>query len=99
MQEKRDSIDEAIFETFNKFEPSSDYNQRLIEKLHKNSFTKRENIRPMAVSLILSGVIAMVLYTSDIQFKIADFKYKVISQVLTMDYNYKNDVQRIIMGE
>ncbi|ERI93894.1 hypothetical protein HMPREF1982_01346 [Clostridiales bacterium oral taxon 876 str. F0540] len=99
MQEKRDSIDEAIFEAFNEFYPSSDYNDQLIKKLHKSSFNRRESIKPLAVSLILSGIIAMVIYTSDIQFKIADFKYKVINQVLTMEYNYKNDVQRIIMGE
>jgi hypothetical protein len=99
VQKKRDSIDETIFEAFIEVEPDYDYNRRLIEKIHANSLNRRDKIRPVAVSLILSGIITMLLYTSNFQFRFLDFKYKVITHMIAFQYNYKVDIQRIILGE
>lgn len=99
MQKERDDIDEFILESFSEIEPNENYNYKLIDKLHGQKVKKDGKSIPLAVSFILSGILVMLLYTTDLQFKIIDLKFKVVSQIMSVQYNYKLDLGKYIIGE
>lgn len=99
MQKERDNLDQTIYESTLDIELSNDYNERLVAKLHKTGKIKFGKDKNAALSFILAGLLSVIIYSTDIQFKIVDFQYKIRSQILTLEYNYHIDVQRYFLGE
>jgi hypothetical protein len=99
MQKERDSLDQTILESIADIELSDDYNERLKTKLYKKDRIKLGRDKNAALSFIFAGLMSIVIYTTDVQFKIVDLQYKVRSEILTLQYNYHIDVQRYFIGE
>jgi uncharacterized membrane protein len=99
MQKERDSLDQTIFESTPFIELSDGYDERLVAKLHKTGEIKFGKDKSAALSFIMAGLLSIIMYTTDIQFKIVDFQYKVRNQILTLEYNYNIDMQRYFIGE
>lgn len=97
MQKERDYIDKAIIDSFKPVEPKDDYNERLLEKLNR-SHTEQSRINMAAVSLILAGFMAIMIYSTSLQFTLIEFKYKVVSEILTVQYNYNLDIAKYLLG-
>lgn len=97
MQKERDYIDKAIMEAFKPIEPKDNYNQKLLEKLSKRSM-ERSKIDMAAFSLILAGFMAIMIYSTSLQFTLTEFKYKVVSEILTVQYNYNLDIAKYLLG-
>lgn len=87
MHEKPDSLDELLFNAFEDHEVTNDYNIRLQSKLNKKQ--KETNLRYNAAwGFILAGFIAIVMYTSSIQYEVFSFKCKVNAELMTIKSNY-----------
>lgn len=98
MEKKWDYIDDVIKEAFKEIEPDIEYNGKLTDRIHRNSYHEGK-VRITAASFILAGVLAMFLYASNAEFKIMDYKYKVESQILVLQYSYHMNINRFFLGE
>lgn len=99
MQQKWDDIDKLIISQKEELEPSDNYNELLINKL------KRSNVRMnkdyiVAMSFIMTGIFAMILYTSDLQYKLIDWQIKAKSEVMSIQGSSTIQViYKIVKGE
>lgn len=99
MEKERDYIDNVIKESFKEIEPKSDFNSKLMNRINRKSSINEGRVKITAASFILSGFLAMFLYTSNAEFRIIAFKYKIESQVFALQYNYSLSISKIFLGE
>jgi hypothetical protein len=71
------------------------YNKRLLEKLHEEEqqVEKRNpgKVRTAAISLITAGILMAFMYTSQVQYGIADLQYKIKYDYTIMMHNINLD--------
>lgn len=103
MQKKWDSLDETIKEAFGEIEVSEDYNEQLMMKLHEDNSIKYKKRRVpflfnensiAGISFILSGVLMVLIYTSNIQYKLINLA----SHTSIFSSQYKIDFINNILG-
>lgn len=104
MQEKWDEIDNLIFNSKEDIEPSHDYNERLINKIHgikcknqskSNSSSNRESVlfsfkanKPAALSLIMAGLIMLIVVTTGLQYKVIETQCAIRSKIILIQAKY-----------
>jgi hypothetical protein len=99
MQQKWDDIDSLIINQMEELVPSENYNEILMNKLRCDNVKKSKD-HIVAMSFIMTGILAMVLYTSDIQYKLIDWKIKAKSEVMSIQGRSTIlDIYKIIRGE
>jgi len=89
MQEKWDSLDKIILNSFEECEPSSNYNEKLMSRLQK---TKKESMNIPAMSLILTGLTMIMLISTNLQHKIIETQYRLKAEIMVVEYKYNENI-------
>lgn len=94
MEQERDCIDELLFDAFEEIELDGrfgdQYNKRLIEKLHGEVKPIRRT-RTAAISLITAGILLGFMYTSGVQYGMANFQCKIKANFVIMKQSMNLD--------
>lgn len=93
MQEKWDDIDRAIFDSNESIEPSHDFNERLMKKIHSNKCENKPKVifnsnRIAAASLIMAGMLMLMVFTTGIQYRIVEVQCEIKSRVMLIQNQY-----------
>lgn len=99
MSQKWDPVDKMIMDSRRDIHESSDYNESLLKKIQGGGYSK-ENSLVAGFSLILAGVLALFIYTSDIQYKLVNIQIKARSEIMTLYHHYSSfELNRLFIGE
>jgi hypothetical protein len=100
VEQERDYLDKVLCESFIEIQTDGrfgeGYNKRLIEKLHgeKSNINK---IRTAAISLITAGFLMGFMYTTEVQYGMAKFEYKLKADFAMMKHSVNLD--KYFLGE
>ncbi|MFD3158512.1 hypothetical protein ACFIJ5_16925 [Haloimpatiens sp. FM7330] len=103
MQEKFDYLDKIIKDSFEDIETDKGYDIRLMNKINnlpqKNS--NRERYRIAALSLMLSGFLMLIIYTSSLQYNIINAKMKIKTSISMIEQNHNDTFNffKFFLGE
>lgn len=102
MEQERDCIDELLFDAFEEIELDGrfgeQYNKRLLEKLNGEANHKPiRRTRTAAISLITAGILLGFMYTSGVQYGMANFQCKIKANFVIMKHNMNLD--KYFLGE
>lgn len=92
MQEKRDDLDILILNSFEEYEPSSNYNEKLMDKFHK---TKKNSMNVPAMSLIVAGIAMIIIISTNLQYKIIKTQYKLKTEIMFIQYKYNENMDAL----
>jgi hypothetical protein len=99
MQQRWDNIDKLIIASEERIEVGDDYNQRLLIKV-KNRKRKENKQSIAAFSLIATGIFAITLYTSDIQYKLIELEVRTKNHIIAMQQDKNVEILvRSLRGE
>jgi hypothetical protein len=98
MQEKWDDLDRLILNSFEECEISSNYNERLTNKLLK---TKKNSMNIPAMSLILAGITMMIIISTNLQYKVIKTQYRLKTEIMLVQYKYNEniDILKHLIGD
>lgn len=86
MQNKRDDLDNLIINSFENLNVTKDYNEKLMQELHKNpiSNAKRQNLVP-SLALIAAGLFIILLNVTSLQVEMIKFKSSFANKLITVE--------------
>ncbi|MBU3092883.1 hypothetical protein K2F40_08865 [Clostridium sp. CM028] len=96
MHEKWDDLDRLILNSFEEHELSSNYNEKLINRIEKN---KKSSIDIPAMSLIVAGLTMMLIISTNLQYKIIKTQCRLKTEIMVVQYKYNenmNDLKYLI---
>jgi hypothetical protein len=98
MQEKWDDLDRLILNSFEECELSSNYNEKLMDKLQIN---KKNSINIPAMSLIVAGLTMIMIVSTNLQYKIIKTQYTFKTEIMVMQYKYNEnmDILKHLIGD
>lgn len=101
MEQQRDYLDELIEESFDDMKlyvskNNENYNRELMEKLHGTK-GKNYRVRTAALSLITAGILLSFMYTSQVQFRLANFELKLKTDISIIEHSVSID--NYLLGE
>lgn len=102
MQKKWDNLEQSVKDAFEEIQVSKDYNEQLMMKLHEdNDKLPKKGIQFLfnnnsiaGISFILSGLLMVLVYTSNIQYKLINLT----SQTSVLSSQYKIQLINNILG-
>lgn len=88
MQNKRYDLDNLIINSFENLNVNKDYNEKLMQKLHKKQITntKRENLVP-PFALIAAGLFIILLSVTSLQVQMTQFKSCFTNKLIAIEIN------------
>lgn len=100
MQQERDDLDNLIFRSIDKITISNDYNEKLILKLNdrnENNVVNKYLYKnsAAALSLIVSGLLFILVNTTNLNSTLSNLNYKVKTQFLAVEYEYNYKIENI----
>lgn len=100
MQQERDDLDSFINNSIDKIIISSNYNEKLISKINQKEADKTENKHlyknsAAALSLILSGLLFILISTTNINNTINMINCRIKTQFLAAEYEYNYKMETI----
>ncbi|MCY6485451.1 hypothetical protein OW763_14045 [Clostridium aestuarii] len=111
MQEKWDDIDNLIFNSKEDIEPSPDYNERLMNKIHNikceseskvHSSSNRVSLlfnfktnNSTALSLIMAGLMMLIVVNTGLKYKIVETKCFIKSKTMLIESKYNYNLDII----
>jgi hypothetical protein len=99
MSQEWDDLDRIIGESEEEVVLSSDYEKRLMEMAIRAN-TERDQSYIGAFSLILAGLMALFIYTSDIQYKMANIQARARVELIQLQNDYYNKgILKYFIGE
>lgn len=102
MRKEFNNIDDLIKKSNIPIHVSDDYDSKILMKLDafKEKCYVREKYRIAGLSLIMSGLFMLLVFTSNLSYSIAYMHYKVKSNMSILEYKCNNsDIIKIITGE
>lgn len=102
MQKEWDNLEQSVKDAFEEIQVSKDYNEQLMMKLHEDDdkLPKKgihflfNNSSIAGISFILSGLLMVLVYTSNIQYKLINLT----SQTSVLSSQYKIELINNILG-
>lgn len=98
MQEKWDDLDKLILNSFEEHELSSNYNEKIINRIEKN---KKSSIDIPAMSLIVAGLAMIIIINTNLQYKIIKTQCRLKTEIMVVQYNYNESINNLqhLIGE
>lgn len=86
MQNKRYDLDNLIINSFENLNVDKDYNEKLMEKLHKKQIpnSKKENLVP-SLALIAAGLFIIFLNVTSLQVQMTKFESRFANKFIAIE--------------
>lgn len=100
MEQERDYLDNLIKDSFEDIETEGrfgeQYNKRLLLKLHEEKKTAY-NLRTAAISLITAGFLIGFMYTSQVQYRVANLEFIIKTNFSMVKHSI--NIDKYFLGE